>query len=77
MDKFERGKLVENGMYDGRFWISDDDWFEMVVRSTGLLYDKITAEKYNKIIDELNSLGCTSFIMNSEQIKALMEHSDM
>ena len=34
-------------------------------------------EKYNKIIDELNSIGCTSFIMNSEQIKALMEHSDM
>ena len=49
----------------------------MVVRSHGLLHDKITAEKYNKIIDELNSLGCTSFIMNSEQIKVLMKHSDM
>lgn len=76
MDKFERGKRVENGMYDGRFWISDDDWSEMVVRSPGLLHDKITAEKYNKIIDELNSLGCTSFIVTSEQIKSLLNEKD-
>lgn len=76
MDKFKRGKRVENGMYDGRFWISDDDWSEMVVQSPGLLHDKITAEKHNKIIDELNSLGCTSFIVTSEQIKSLLNEKD-
>ena len=48
----------------------------MVVRSPGLLHDKITAEKYNKIIDKLNLLGCTSFIINSEQIKSLLNEKD-
>ena len=54
-------------MYDGRFLISDNDYPEMVVQSSGLLHDKTNAEKYNKIIDELNSLGCTSFIVTLEQ----------
>ena len=31
---------------------------------------------YNKIIDELNSLGCTSFIVTSEQIKSLLNEKD-
>ena len=62
-------------MYDGHFWIRND-WSEMIGRFPGLLHDKITAEKYNKIIDELNSLGCTSFIVTSEQIKSLLNEKD-
>ena len=106
MDKFERGKRAEMGMYDDvcgftdeemktycemlskdsidtgvnifddRLWVEGDDGVEMVVTSPGLLYDKITIERYSKIIDELNSLGCTSFTITSEQIKSLLKEKD-
>lgn len=74
-DKPERGKRAEMGMYDDA-WIYGDDGIEMIAPSPGLLHDKITAERYNKIIDELNSLGCTSFIIMSEQIKSLLNRKD-
>ena len=102
MDKFERGKRIETGVYDDvcgftdeemklywemlskdsidtginivddRLWIEGDYGAEMVVLSPCQLRDKATVEKYKKIIDELNSLGCTSFTITSEQIKLLL-----
>lgn len=102
MDKFERGKRIETGVYDDvcgftdeemklywemlskdsidtginivddRLWIEGDYGAEMVVLSPCSLRDKATVEKYKKIIDELNSLGCTSFTITSEQIKLLL-----
>lgn len=59
-------------IFDDRLWIEGDYGAEMVVSSPCSLRDKATAAKYKKIIDELNSLGCTSFTVTSEQIKLLL-----
>lgn len=76
MDKFERGKRADVGVYDDA-WIKGDDAVEMVVPSPPkLLHDKATEEKYKKAIDEWNSLGFTSFTISSEQIKSLASNKD-
>lgn len=75
MDKFERGKRADVGVYDDA-WIKGDDAVEMVVPSPKLLHDKATEEKYKKVIDEWNSLGFTSFTIPSEQIKSLVSNKD-
>ena len=75
MDKFERGKRADVGVYDDA-WIKGDDVVEMVVPSPKLLHDKATEEKYKKVIDEQNSLGFTSFTIPSEQIKSLVSNKD-
>lgn len=63
-------------IFDDRLWIEGDYGVEMVVPSYGLLHDKATIERYNKIVDELNSLGNTSFTITSEQIKSLLKEKD-
>lgn len=75
MDKFERGKRAEIGLYDDA-WIKGDDAVEMVVPSPKLLHDKETEEKYKKVIDEWNSLGFTSFTITSEQMRSLPSNKD-
>lgn len=75
MDKFERGKRAEIAVYDDA-WIKGDDAVEMIVPSPKLLHDKETEEKYKKVIDEWNSLGFTSFIITSEQIRSLLSNKD-
>ena len=69
---------VDTGIniFDDRFWFRDDDRIEMVVPYLGLLHGKIPEGKYDNIINELNSLGCTSFIITSEQIKSLLDEKD-
>ena len=71
MDKIERGKRAKIGIYDDH-WLCVDDAVEMVVPSFRLLHE----ERYEKIIDELNLLGCTSFTLTSEQIKSLLNKKD-
>lgn len=73
-DKFQ-GKRAELGMYDD-FWTYGDDGVEFIVPSPRLMHDKATAERYNKIIDQLNALGCTSFMLTAEQIKSMLKQSN-
>lgn len=72
---------------DNNTWASPEMWpgypldgdmgQEFIVSSPGLLYDEATIEKYEKIIDELNSLGCTSFTITSDEIKSLLNKKDV
>lgn len=63
--------MQKMGIYDDH-WLCVDDAVEMV----RLLYDNETEEKCEKIIDEWNSLGCTSFTITSEEIKLLLNKKD-
>ena len=63
-------------IFDDRFWFRGDDGTEMVVPYLGLLHGKIPEGRHDNIINELNSLGCTSFIITSEQIKSLLDEKD-
>lgn len=84
MDKFERGRRAGIGIYDDACSFTDeetklfwgDDGIEMVVPYLGLLHGKIPERRHDNIINELNSLGCTSFIITSEQIKSLLDEKD-
>ena len=69
---------VDTGIniFDDRFWFRGDDGIEMVVPYLGLLHGKIPEGRYDNIINGLNSLGCTSFIITSEQIKSLLDEKD-
>ena len=69
---------VDTGIniFDDSFWFMVDDGIEMVVPYLGLLHGKIPEGRYDNIINELNSLGCTSFIITSEQIKSLLDEKD-
>ena len=69
---------VDTGIniFDDRFWFRGDDGIEMVVPYLGLLHGKIPERRHDNIINELNSLGCTSFIITSEQIKSLLDEKD-
>ena len=66
MDKFERGKRAEIDIYD--------DIFDITISSPISFYDNMIEEKYEKIIDKWNSLGCTSFMLTSKQIEELLNN---
>lgn len=68
--KFQ-GKRAELGVYDD--WTMSDDSVEFIVPSPKILHDRADAERYSKLIDELNAIGCTSFILTAEEIKQIME----
>lgn len=72
MDKFERGKRAEFACDDK--WLMGDDGCEMVSLPQELMSNNIIPQE---LLDKFNSLGCTSFVLTSEQIKELMEHDDM
>ena len=59
-------------IFNDRFWIHGNNDSKFIVPSPSTLHDKITAEEQSKIIDELNSIGCTSFMITSEEIKKLL-----
>ena len=63
-------------IFDDCLWLRGDGGIEMVVPYPGLLHSKIPEGRYDNIINELNSLGCTSFIITSEQIKSLLDEKD-
>lgn len=56
------------------FWIESEDGEEFIVPSPRCLHDKVTAERYSKWIDEINAIGCTSFILTAEQIESFMKN---
>ena len=68
--KFQ-GKRSEIGVYDD--WMHGEDSEEFIVPSPRVMHDKITAERHSKVIDELNAIGCTSFILSAEEINALIK----
>lgn len=59
-------------IFNDRFWIHGNNDLEFVVPSPSILHDKITAEEQSKIIDKFNSIGCTSFMITSEEIQKLL-----
>ena len=69
---------VDTGIniFDDCLWLRGDGGIEMVVPYPGLLHSKIPEGRYDNIINELNSLGCTSSIITSEQIKSLLDEKD-
>ena len=69
---------VDTGIniFDDCLWLRGDGGIEMVIPYPGLLHGKIPEGRHDNIINELNSLGCTSFIITSEQIKSLLDEKD-
>ena len=57
-------------------FIEGEDGEEFIAQSPSLLHDKITAEIHGEIMDKINSIGCTSFVLDSEQIKLLLDRKD-
>ena len=76
MEKFERGKRAELGIYDDCFLIDGDIEQEFIVPHPSLLHDKATAERHKMFMDALNSLGCTSFTLTSKQITSLLNNEE-
>lgn len=75
MSKLERGKRAQIGIYDDA-WIHGDDGIEFIVPSPHLINDTMSEEWRNKIIDKLNSIGCTSFMISSEQLQESLKECE-